>query len=105
MTTARCGAVQLNDEASDRVLKVEEEYNKLRKPVYAQRSEVLARIPDFWYQCFVQHPFLAETMTQEDHEIFSYLRQVMLFLQGTNCPGVNMEGWTTSFEVANLRTC
>ena len=68
--------MQLNDEASDKVLQVEEEYNKLRRPVYAQRADAIARIPDFWYQCFLQHPFLADMLTPEDNEILSYLRQV-----------------------------
>eukprot|EP00878_Enallax_costatus_P028127 GHUV01030342.1.p1 GENE.GHUV01030342.1~~GHUV01030342.1.p1 ORF type:complete len:100 (+),score=20.40 GHUV01030342.1:250-549(+) len=39
---------QINDEASDRVLAVEQEYNKKRRPVYAQRNAALSQIPGFW---------------------------------------------------------
>ncbi|KAK9796313.1 hypothetical protein WJX73_002322 [Symbiochloris irregularis] len=67
---------QLNDEASDKVLEVEAHFNKLRKPVYSRRAEAIARVPDFWYQCFVQHPLLAQSSTEEDSEILSYLRQI-----------------------------
>lgn len=67
---------KLNDEASERVLKVEEEFNKQRKPLYANRALTIAKIPDFWYQCFLQHPFLAEMLTSEDMMILGFLRQL-----------------------------
>lgn len=39
---------QINEEASDKVLEVEQKYNVVRKPVYDKRSEVIKAIPDFW---------------------------------------------------------
>lgn len=50
---------QINEEASDKVLEVEQKYNVVRKPVYDKRSEVIKAIPDFWLtavsdsSCFV----------------------------------------------------
>lgn len=41
-------SLQVNDEASDKVLAVEQEYNKKRRPIYMQRNAVFARIPQFW---------------------------------------------------------
>ena len=38
----------LNDEASERVLEVEKEYNRLRRPHYRERSALLRKIPGFW---------------------------------------------------------
>jgi hypothetical protein len=32
----------LNDQASDKVLEVEREFNQLRRPIYVQRNEVSA---------------------------------------------------------------
>lgn len=38
----------LNEKASEEILKVEQKYNKLRKPCYEKRSELVKRIPNFW---------------------------------------------------------
>lgn len=38
----------LNEAASEEILKVEQKYNKLRKPCYDKRSELVKRIPNFW---------------------------------------------------------
>lgn len=40
--------IQINEEASDKVLEVEQKYNEVRKPVYDKRSEIIKSIPDFW---------------------------------------------------------
>lgn len=39
---------QVNEEASDKVLEVEEKYNEIRRPVYVKRNDVIKSIPDFW---------------------------------------------------------
>lgn len=40
--------MQVNEEASDKVLEVERKYNKIRRPVYVRRNEIISSIPDFW---------------------------------------------------------
>lgn len=40
--------LQINEEASEKVLEVEQKYNEIRKPVYDKRSDVIKSIPDFW---------------------------------------------------------
>jgi hypothetical protein len=40
--------LQINDEASDKVLEIEQKYNEIRKPVYDKRNEIIKSIPDFW---------------------------------------------------------
>lgn len=50
----------LNEKASEEILKVEQKYNKLRKPYFEQRNELIKKIPNFWvtavsfapYACF-----------------------------------------------------
>lgn len=42
------GAMQVNEQASDEVLEVEQKYNEIRRPVYDKRNEVIKSIPDFW---------------------------------------------------------
>ena len=49
---------QVNDEASDKVLQIEVEYNQKRQPIYKERSEHLKKLPDFWQLCILQHPVL-----------------------------------------------
>lgn len=42
------GTWQVNEEASDKVLEVEQKYNVIRRPVYVKRNEIIKAIPDFW---------------------------------------------------------
>lgn len=39
---------RLNEQASEEILKVEQKYNKLRQPYYSKRSDLIAKIPNFW---------------------------------------------------------
>ena len=38
----------LNEQASEDILKVEQKYNRLRKPHFEQRTELIRKIPNFW---------------------------------------------------------
>ena len=38
----------LNERASEEILKVEQKYNKLRKPHFDKRNDLIAKIPNFW---------------------------------------------------------
>ena len=38
----------MNEEASDKVLEVEQFYNEIRRPVYNKRNDIIHSIPDFW---------------------------------------------------------
>ncbi|XP_058754619.1 NAP1-related protein 1-like [Vicia villosa] len=39
---------KINEEASDKVLEIEQKYNEIRKPLYDQRNDLIKSIPDFW---------------------------------------------------------
>lgn len=41
-------SIQVNEEASDKVLEIEQKYNEIKRPVYAKRGEIIKCIPDFW---------------------------------------------------------
>ena len=41
----------LNEKASEEILHVEQKYNKLRKPHYDARNDVISKIPKFWLIC------------------------------------------------------
>ncbi|XP_038971677.1 NAP1-related protein 2-like [Phoenix dactylifera] len=64
---------QVNEEASDKVLEVEQKYNEIRRPVYIKRNEIIQSIPDFWLTAFLSHPALSDLLTEEDQKIFKYL--------------------------------
>ena len=38
----------LNEKASEEILKVEQKYNKLRKPFFDKRNDLIQKIPNFW---------------------------------------------------------
>ncbi|KAL0357471.1 UNVERIFIED_CONTAM: NAP1-related protein 2 [Sesamum calycinum] len=61
---------KINEEASEKVLEVEQKYNKIRKPVYDKRNDIIKTIPDFWLTAFMSHPALSELLTEEDQKHF-----------------------------------
>lgn len=38
----------LNEKASEEILKVEQKFNKLRKPYFEKRNDLIKKIPNFW---------------------------------------------------------
>ncbi|XP_027367615.1 NAP1-related protein 2-like isoform X1 [Abrus precatorius] len=64
---------KINEEASDKVLEIEQKYNEIRKPVYDKRNDIIKRIPDFWLTAFLSHPALGDLLNEEDQKIFKYL--------------------------------
>ncbi|KAG8071182.1 hypothetical protein GUJ93_ZPchr0006g45911 [Zizania palustris] len=67
---------KVNEEASDKVLEVEQKYSEIRRPVYLRRSDIIKTIPDFWLTAFLSHPLLSELLTEEDQKMFKYLESV-----------------------------
>ncbi|ERM94443.1 hypothetical protein AMTRI_Chr04g252890 [Amborella trichopoda] len=67
---------KVNEEASDKVLEVEQKYNEIRRPVYNKRKEIIQTIPDFWLTAFQSHPALGELLTEEDEKVFKYLQSL-----------------------------
>uniref|UniRef100_A0A2K5D2R7 SET nuclear proto-oncogene n=1 Tax=Aotus nancymaae TaxID=37293 RepID=A0A2K5D2R7_AOTNA len=56
---------RLNEQASEEILKVEQKYNKLRQPFFQKRSELIAKIPNFWVTTFVNHPQVPDMDDEE----------------------------------------
>ncbi|CAF90370.1 unnamed protein product, partial [Tetraodon nigroviridis] len=67
---------RLNEQASEDILKVEQKYNKLRQPFFQKRSELIAKIPNFWVTTFVNHPQVSALLGEEDEEALHYLSKV-----------------------------
>jgi len=66
----------LNEKASEEILKVEQKYNKLRKPHFEKRNELIKRIPNFWVTAFVNHPQISAILDEEEEECLHYLTKV-----------------------------
>jgi template-activating factor I len=67
---------KVNEEASDKVMEVEQKYSEIRRPVYLKRGDIIKTIPDFWLTAFMSHPLLSELLTEDDQKIFKYLDSV-----------------------------
>lgn len=46
----------LNEKASEEILKVEQKFNKQRRPFFEKRNAVISKINSFWVTAFVNHP-------------------------------------------------
>lgn len=67
---------QLNEKASEEILKVEQKYNKLRKPYYEKRNDLIRKIPNFWVTAFVNHPQISAVLDEEEEECLHYLTKL-----------------------------
>ncbi|XP_067662294.1 protein SET-like [Haliotis asinina] len=67
---------RLNEQASEEILTVEQKYNKLRQPYFQKRSDLIAKIPNFWVTAFVNHPQVSALLNEEDEEALQYLTKV-----------------------------
>merc|ERR1712080_244624 len=66
----------LNEKASEEILKVERKYNKLRKPLFEKRNEIIKKIPNFWVTAFVNHPQISAILEEDEEECLHYLSQL-----------------------------
>jgi len=66
----------LNEQASEEILKVEQKFNKLRQPHFSKRSDLIARIPNFWVTVFVNHPQVSALLDEEDEEALQFLTKL-----------------------------
>ncbi|XP_064633546.1 protein SET-like isoform X2 [Lineus longissimus] len=66
----------LNEQASEEILRVEQKYNKLRKPHFEQRNEFIKEIPKFWYTAFMNHPQISAILDEEEESLLHHLYQV-----------------------------
>jgi template-activating factor I len=72
----QCEIDKLNEEASEEILRVEQKFNKLRQPHYKNRSELIAKIPNFWVTVFVNHPQLSQLLDDEDEDALQYCKRI-----------------------------
>ncbi|RWS28531.1 Protein SET-like protein [Leptotrombidium deliense] len=66
----------LNEKASEEILKVEQKYNKLRKPFFEKRNELIKKIPNFWVTAFVNHPQISAILDEDEEECLHYMTKL-----------------------------
>jgi len=66
----------LNEKASEEILKVEQKYNKLRKPYFEKRNELIKKIPNFWVQAFLNHAQIRCLLSTEEEECIQHLKNI-----------------------------
>lgn len=66
----------LNEQASEEILKVEQKYNKLRRPFYDKRNDIIKRIPKFWLTAFINHPQITAIIEEDEEDCLQYLTKL-----------------------------
>ncbi|XP_059299904.1 NAP1-related protein 2-like isoform X2 [Lycium ferocissimum] len=61
---------KINEKATDEVFEIERKYNKIRKPVYDKRNDIINSLSDFWLTAFLSHPVLGDLLTEQDQKNF-----------------------------------
>ncbi|XP_047336035.1 NAP1-related protein 1-like [Impatiens glandulifera] len=69
---------KVNEEATEKVLEVEQKYDEICKPVYDKRNEIIKHIPHFLMTSFLSHPTLGDLLSLEDLKIFKFLDSVIV---------------------------
>lgn len=67
---------RLNEMASEEILKVEIKYNKQRQPHHQKRSELIAKLPQFWITVFLNHPQLSSIIEHDDEAVLYHLKSL-----------------------------
>lgn len=67
---------QINDEASEKILEIEREYNRKRRPKYESRSKLLRSIPKFWQRVLSNSAIVSSLLTEDDIKALEYLEEV-----------------------------
>lgn len=58
------------------ILKVEQKYAQLKRPLFTSRNERLSKIPGFWPTAIKNHPILHQLLCPMDEEILNNLVEV-----------------------------
>lgn len=67
---------KLNEHASEEILKVEQKYNKLRRPYFSKRSDIIDKVPNFWATTLINHPQVSALLSEEDEECLQFLTKL-----------------------------
>ena len=55
---------------------MEQKYNKLRRPYYDKRNEIIEKIPKFWLTAFINHPQVSSIIEEDEEDALQYLTKL-----------------------------
>ena len=68
----------LNEKASEEILKVEQKYNKFRRPFFDKRNSITQKIPKFWLTAFINHPKITSIIEEEEEDCLQHLNKLVV---------------------------
>lgn len=69
--------IQLNEQASEEILLVEQKFNQLRRPHFEKRNALLKDVPNFWLAALANHPLISSMIqSAEDEDCLHYMVNV-----------------------------
>ncbi|XP_070500148.1 protein SET [Chironomus tepperi] len=66
----------LNEQASEEILKIEQKYNKLRKPFYEKRALIIEKVDKFWLTTFINHPRISSILQDQEEDCLHYMTKL-----------------------------
>ncbi|XP_050314131.1 protein SET isoform X2 [Anthonomus grandis grandis] len=67
----------INEKAAEEILQIERKYNRLRKPQFEKRNQLISNIPNFWVTAMMNHPDISNLFTgQEEEDCLHHLTKV-----------------------------
>ncbi|XP_018570114.1 protein SET isoform X2 [Anoplophora glabripennis] len=66
----------INEKASEEILKVEQKYNQLRKPFFDKRNHIISNIPNFWITAIMNHPDLSALLDDSEEDCLHHLTKL-----------------------------
>jgi len=66
----------INEKASNEILKVEQKFNGLRKPLFDRRASIIQKIPNFWMTAMINHPHISILLEEPEEEALQSLKSL-----------------------------
>merc|ERR1712066_1171232 len=68
---------EIEEEQSNIIIELEQQYVKIKTPVYDERTKLVAKIPNFWATCIIQHGQPSSMLNEDDITcIHKYLENI-----------------------------
>lgn len=67
---------ELNEQASEKVIEIEQEFNRKRRPLYEARNRAYARLPTFWRMALEKHHTIYDVLDVGDKQILNEVTEL-----------------------------
>ncbi|CAJ0586179.1 unnamed protein product, partial [Mesorhabditis spiculigera] len=70
------------DRESDEVILIEHKFGLRRAPHFADRAQVVDKIPEFWFTVIMNHPQISSLIEEDEEPLLSFLKNIELEWKG-----------------------